>query len=87
MSRIDHHRWGVEAHNNWQMRKRETEKRFHTAVAQIASEMAQPRQPASVRKQLEKGNENIPNKSDLIVKNNVQKRTVDCQTAVVVHKT
>ena len=47
------------------------------AVAQISREMAVPRRTASVRKQLEKENENKPNQPDSIVKNNVQKRTVD----------
>ena len=59
------------------------------AVAQISREMARPRQTASVRKELKKWHqEEEPTWAASIVKNNVEKRTVDDQTAaVVVHET
>lgn len=87
MSKIDYH-WGAEERIIGQMHKRKTEKRFRqAAIVQITKEMAQPRQPSSVRRELRGGSDKRLPGMALIVKNNVQKRTVDFQTAVVVHET
>lgn len=71
MSKIDRRRCA-----NWriigQMGKRKTEKRVRkAAVAQIAKEMAKPRQPASVRRELRERNEKRPADRALIMKNNI----------------